>query len=167
MKIVRHASVAWTGGSKTGEGAITTQSKALNNHPYGYGSRFAEQNGTNPEELIAAAHAGCFTMFLAFILDGAKLVADQLSTKAASTLEMSAAGSFDITTTELTLIAKIPGIDQATFEALVAQAKAGCAVSKLLNAKIILNATLLPSFGHSSQPWPGNDIDTYAMISPT
>jgi osmotically inducible protein OsmC len=73
VKIVRHASVAWTGGSKTGEGTITTQSKALNNHLYGYGSRFAEQNGTNPEELIAAAHAGCFTMFLSFILDGAKL----------------------------------------------------------------------------------------------
>ena len=154
MKIVRHASVAWTGGSKTGEGAITTQSKALNNHPYGYGSRFAEQNGTNPEELIAAAHAGCFTMFLAFILDGAKLVADQLTTKAALTLEIGPAGSFDITAIELTLTAKIPGIDQATFEALVAQGKAGCAVSKLLNAKISLNATLLPSLDIPASPGP-------------
>ena len=150
IKIVRRASVAWTGGSKTGEGAITTQSKALNNHPYGYGSRFAEQDGTNPEELIAAAHAACFTMFLSFILDGAKLVVEALNTKAALTLEMTPAGSFDITAIELILTAKIPGIDQATFEALVAQAKAGCAVSKLLNAEISLDATLLPSL--DSQP---------------
>jgi osmotically inducible protein OsmC len=154
MKIVRHASVAWAGGSKTGEGAITTQSKALNSHPYGYGSRFAEQNGTNPEELIAAAHAGCFTMFLAFILDGAKLVADQLTTKAALTLEISAPGSFEITAIELTLTAKIRAIDQATFESLVAQAKAGCAVSKLINAKISLNATLLPSLDIPASPGP-------------
>lgn len=123
MKIVRHASVVWTGGSKTGEGAITTQSKALNSQPYGYGSRFAEQNGTNPEELIAAAHAGCFTMFLAFILDSANLVADQLTTKAALTLEMNPPDRFEITAIELTLTAKVRAIDQATFEALVAKPK--------------------------------------------
>jgi len=145
MKIVRSASVVWTGGPKTGEGTITTQSKALNSHPYGYGSRFAEQNGTNPEELIAAAHAGCFTMFLSFILEGAKFVADQLDTKAAVTLEMSPDGSFNIPTIQLILTAKIPGIDQGTFEGIVAEAKAGCAVSKLFNAKISLDATLLLS----------------------
>jgi osmotically inducible protein OsmC len=145
MKIVRHASVAWKGGSKTGEGAITTQSGALERHPYGYGSRFAEQNGTNPEELIAAAHAGCFTMFLAFVLDGEKLTAEQLDTKAALTLEMSREGSFDITAIHLTLTAKIPGLTQEKFDQLVAQAKTGCAVSKLLKAEIRLDATLIPS----------------------
>jgi osmotically inducible protein OsmC len=145
MKIVRHASVAWAGGSKTGEGAITTQSGALERHPYGYGSRFAEQKGTNPEELIAAAHAGCFTMFLAFILDGEKLTAEQLDPKAVLTLEMSPEGSFDITLIHLTLTAKIPGVTQDKFDQLVAQAKAGCAVSKLLKAEIRLDATLLPS----------------------
>jgi osmotically inducible protein OsmC len=143
MKITRRASVAWTGGPTTGEGAISTQSGALARHPYGYGSRFADQNGTNPEELIAAAHAGCFTMFLSFILDGAKLVAEQLDTDAALVLEMSPEGSFDITSVHLVLKARIPGIDQKLFDTLVAQAKAGCAVSKLLNATITLDATLL------------------------
>lgn len=145
MKLVRHASVAWAGGSKTGEGAITTQSGALERHPYGYGSRFAEQKGTNPEELIAAAHAGCFTMYLAFILDAEKLTAEQLDTKAALTLEASPEGSFDITAIHLTLTATIPGLAQEKFEQLVAQAKAGCAVSKLLKADIRLYATLTSS----------------------
>jgi lipoyl-dependent peroxiredoxin len=84
-------------------------------------------------------------MFLSFILEGAKFVADQLDTKAAVTLEMSPNGSYNIPTIQLTLTAKIPGIDQGTFEKLVAEAKAGCAVSKLFNAKISLDATLLPS----------------------
>jgi lipoyl-dependent peroxiredoxin len=96
------------------------------------------------KSLSHAAHAGCFTMFLAFVLDGQKLTAEQLDTKAALTLEMSPEGSFDITSIRLTLTAKIPGLTSEKFDQLVAQAKAGCAVSKLLKAEIHLDATLIP-----------------------
>lgn len=88
MKLSRHAEVLWQGGIKTGGRTVSTESGALRQHPYGYGSRFADQNGTNPEELIAAARAACFTMYLPFILDGAGLVAMQLDTRAALTLQL-------------------------------------------------------------------------------
>jgi osmotically inducible protein OsmC len=143
MKIKRRGSAAWKGGLKDGKGSITTESGALQAYPYGFASRFEGQRGTNPEELIAAAHAGCFTMALSLILGEAKLVAEQMDTSAEVTLEQ-VEGGFAITASHLTLKAKIPGADQATFDKLVGMAKAGCPVSKLLKAEITLDATLLP-----------------------
>jgi osmotically inducible protein OsmC len=132
----------WNGGLKDGKGAISTQSGALKDYPYGFASRFEGKPGTNPEELIGAAHAGCFTMALSLILGEAKLKADQMDTKADVTLEKQGDG-FAITSVHLTLRAKIPGADKATFDQLAAKAKAGCPVSKLLNTKITLDAALV------------------------
>jgi osmotically inducible protein OsmC len=142
MKIKRRGSAAWKGGLKDGRGSITTESGALQAYPYGFASRFEGQRGTNPEELIAAAHAGCFTMALSNILGEAKLVAEQMDTSAEVTLEQ-VEGGFAITAVHLSLKAKIPGTNQATFEELAGKAKAGCPVSKLLKAQITLDATLL------------------------
>src|SRR5207249_12204746 len=125
---------AWQGGSKDGKGAISTKSGALKEYPYGFSSRFEGKPGTNPEELIAAAHAGCFTMALSLILGDAKLTAEHLETTAEVTLEKVADG-FAITAVHLILKGKVPGADQAKFEELAGKAKAGCPVSKLLNAK--------------------------------
>lgn len=136
-----HGSAAWRGGIKDGRGAISTQSGALKDHPYGFSSRFEGKPGTNPEELIGAAHAGCFTMALSLILGEAKLTAEHMETKAEVTLEKAADG-FAITAVHLTLRAKVPGADPAAFAALADKAKAGCPVSKLLNAKITLDAAL-------------------------
>jgi osmotically inducible protein OsmC len=135
-------SAVWRGGLKDGKGAISTQSGALNEYPYGFASRFEGKPGTNPEELIGAAHAGCFTMALSLILGEAKLKADQMDTKADVTLEKQGDG-FAITSVHLTLKAAIPGVDQATFEELANKAKAGCPVSKLLNTKITMDAELV------------------------
>ncbi len=142
MKIKRSGSAAWQGGIKDGKGTISTESGALNAYPYGFSSRFEGQRGSNPEELIAAAHASCFTMALSLILGEAKLTAEQMDTTAQVTLEKVEDG-FAITAVHLTLKAKIPGADQATFEKLAGMAKAGCPVSKLLKAEITLEATLL------------------------
>jgi lipoyl-dependent peroxiredoxin len=142
MKIKRHGSAAWQGGLKDGKGAISTESGALNAYPYGFASRFEGQRGSNPEELIGAAHAACFTMALSLILGENKLRADQMDTAAEVTLEQ-VEGGFAITASHLTLKAKIPGIDQATFEKLTGMAKAGCPVSKLLKADVSLEATLV------------------------
>jgi lipoyl-dependent peroxiredoxin len=142
MKIVRKGSASWQGGFKDGKGSISTESGALTNYPYGVASRFEGQKGSNPEELIGAAHASCFTMALSLILSEAKLVATQMDTSAEVTLEKLADG-YAITAIHLTLKAKIPGTDQATFEALAAKAKAGCPVSKLFKANITLAATLV------------------------
>jgi osmotically inducible protein OsmC len=142
MKITRHGSAAWQGGIKDGKGAISTESGALNAYPYGFSSRFEGQRGSNPEELIAAAHASCFTMALSLILGEAKLTAQQMETRADVTLEQ-VEGGFAITAVHLTLKAKIPGADEATFQKLAAMAKAGCPVSKLLKTDITLDATLL------------------------
>ena len=133
---------AWQGGIKDGKGAISTRSGALKEYPYGFGSRFEGKPGTNPEELIGAAHAGCFTMALSLILGEAQLTADRMETKAEVTLEKLSDG-FAITAVHLTLNAKIPGASDARFQELAAKAKAGCPVSKLLNAKVTLEATLL------------------------
>src|ERR1700716_1943480 len=137
-----YGSAAWQGGIKDGKGAISTKSGALTDYPYGFSSRFEGKPVTNPEELIGAAHAGCFTMALSLILGEAKLTAEQMETKADVTLEKQG-DCFAITSVHLTLNAKIPGVDKATFDDLTAKAKAGCPVSKLMNAKITLDATLL------------------------
>jgi lipoyl-dependent peroxiredoxin len=142
MKIKRKGSAAWQGGIKDGKGTISTESGALNAYPYGFSSRFEGQKGSNPEELIGAAHASCFTMALSLILGEAKLKADQIGTVAEVTLDQ-VEGGWAITAIHLTLTAKIPGTDQATFEKLAGMAKAGCPVSKLLKAEITLDATLL------------------------
>jgi osmotically inducible protein OsmC len=142
MKIKRTGSAVWRGGIKDGKGAISTESGALKAYPYGFGSRFEGQPGTNPEELIGAAHAGCFTMALSLILSQAKLTAEQMDTEAEVALEQ-VEGGFAITSVRLTLVAKIPGVDQRTFEELAAKAKAGCPVSKLLQTDITLDAHLI------------------------
>ena len=134
-------SAKWQGGIKDGKGAISTKSGALKDYPYGFASRFEGKPGSNPEELIGAAHAACFTMALSLILGEAKLTAEQMETKADVTLEKQGEG-FAITAVHLTLKAKIPGTNQAQFKEIAEQAKAGCPVSKLLNAKITLDATL-------------------------
>jgi osmotically inducible protein OsmC len=142
MKINHSGSAVWSGGLKDGKGAISTQSGALNAQPYGFAARFEGVPGTNPEELIGAAHAGCFTMALSLILGEAGLTADKLETTAVVTLEKQEDG-FAITAIKLTLKATIPGTDDATFQQLAAKAKANCPVSKLLNAAISLDAELL------------------------
>lgn len=142
MKINRSGSVVWTGGLKDGKGAISTQSGALTGYPYGFSSRFEGVAGSNPEELIAAAHAACFTMALSLVLGEAGLRADQMDTSAKVTLEQ-VEGGYAITASHLTLKARIPGADQDTFEKLAAGAKANCPVSKLLNAEITLDAALV------------------------
>lgn len=138
---VTSGSAKWQGGIKDGKGAISTKSGALSEYPYGFASRFEGKPGSNPEELIGAAHAACFTMALSLILGEAKLTADQMETKADVTLEKQGDG-FAITAVHLTLTAKIPGADDATFQDCAAKAKAGCPVSKLLNTKITLDAKL-------------------------
>ena len=136
-----HGSAVWQGGIKDGKGAISTRSGALKDYPYGFSSRFEGKPGTNPEELIGAAHAGCFTMALALILGEAGLTAERMETRADVTLDKVDDG-YAITAVHLTLKAKIPGADQTRFEELAAKAKAGCPVSKLLKAEITLDATL-------------------------
>ncbi|WP_165228278.1 OsmC family protein [Aquisphaera insulae] len=136
-----YGSAVWQGGLKDGKGAISTRSGALSEYPYGFAARFEGKPGTNPEELIGAAHAGCFTMALSLILGEAGLTAERMETKADVTLEKQGDG-FAITAVHLTLKAKIPGADQAKFEELTGKAKAGCPVSKLLKAEITLDATL-------------------------
>ncbi len=136
-----NGSAAWQGGIKDGRGAISTRSGALQEYPYGFASRFEGKPGTNPEELIGAAHAGCFTMALSLILGEAGLTAERMETRADVTLEKVPDG-FAITAVHLTLKAKIPGADQAKFEELAGKAKAGCPVSKLLKAEITMEATL-------------------------
>lgn len=142
MKITRSASAAWSGGLKDGRGSITTQSGVLKEQPYGFAMRFEGVPGTNPEELLGAAHAGCFTMALSLILGEAGLTAETMETDAKVTLEQVGEG-FAITAVHLTLKAKIPGTDDATFQELAAKAKAGCPVSKVLNAEITLDAALV------------------------
>jgi osmotically inducible protein OsmC len=140
--LTKHGSAVRKGGLRDGQGFISTQSDALKDHPYGFGSRFDGQPGTNPEELIAAAHAACFTMALSLILGEAQLTPEHLETPAALTLEQ-VTGGFAITAVHLMLNAKVPGANQATFDELVAKAEADCPVSKLLKADITLSATLV------------------------
>ncbi len=134
-------SAVWQGGIKDGKGAISTKTGALKDYPYGFASRFEGQPGSNPEELIGAAHAACFTMALSLMLSEAGLTANRMETSAEITLDKDG-DSFAITSSHLTLRATIPGIDDAKFQEIAAKAKAGCPVSKLLTAKITLDATL-------------------------
>ena len=136
-----YGSAKWQGGIRDGKGAISTKSGALNEYPYGFASRFEGKPGTNPEELIGAAHAGCFTMALSLILGEAGFTAEHMETQADVTLVKQAEG-FAITAVHLSLKGKVPGADQAKFEELANKAKAGCPVSKLLNADITLDVTL-------------------------
>jgi osmotically inducible protein OsmC len=132
----------WHGGLKDGKGAISTESGALKDYPYGFSSRFEGRPGTNPEELIGAAHAGCFTMALSLVLGEAKLVAEQMDTKAEVSLEKIDNG-FAITSVHLMLRAKIPNVDREKFAELADKAKSGCPVSKLMKAPITLDAVLV------------------------
>jgi osmotically inducible protein OsmC len=133
MQINRTASAQWSGDLKDGRGQITTQSGALKEYPYGFSSRFEGVAGTNPEELIGAAHAGCFTMALSLILGEAGLKADHMETSAKVTLE-SVEGGFAISAIHLSLTGSVPGADQARFEELANKAKTGCPISKALSA---------------------------------
>jgi lipoyl-dependent peroxiredoxin len=142
MSIVKKASAHWEGDLKSGVGSISTETNVLNKAPYGFKARFEGGKGTNPEELIGAAHAGCFSMALSMILGGENLTADSIDTQAEVTLAQEGEG-FTITAVHLILKAKIPGATQEQFEKLTGMAKAGCPVSKVLNAKITLDATLL------------------------
>lgn len=134
-------SAEWSGGIKDGRGSISTKSGALSNYPYGFSSRFEGKAGSNPEELIGAAHAACFTMALSLILGEANLKADSLSTTAEVTLDKDGEG-YAVTAVHLTLKAKIPGATQASFQECADKAKAGCPISKLLKANISLDASL-------------------------
>ncbi|MGE8496950.1 MAG: OsmC family protein [Pseudomonas sp.] len=135
------ASAHWQGGIKDGKGTISTESGALKQSPYGFNTRFEDKPGTNPEELIGAAHAGCFSMALSKELGEAGMTAESIDTTAEVTLDK-VDGGFSISAVHLTLKAKIPGADRAAFEKAVETAKSGCPVSKVLNADITLEATL-------------------------
>ncbi|RYZ92370.1 MAG: OsmC family peroxiredoxin [Moraxellaceae bacterium] len=137
----RSAIAVWTGNLKQGKGKISTQSGILSNAQYGFNTRFEDGPGTNPEELIAAAHAGCFSMALSMMLTEAGLTVESIQTNAAVTLDKTDDG-FTITAVHLDLTAKIPGVDQEKFLEIANKAKAGCPVSKLLNAKITMDAKL-------------------------
>ena len=137
----RNASAVWQGGLKDGKGTISTDSGVLANTQYSFSTRFEDGAGTNPEELIAAAHAGCFSMALSGQLGAAGLTADSINTTASVSLEKTDAG-FAITKVHLEVRAKVPGADQAAFEKATSNAKSGCPVSKVLNAEITMNATL-------------------------
>jgi osmotically inducible protein OsmC len=137
----KHASAVWTGSLKEGKGAISTETGVLKDAPYGFKSRFEDGPGTNPEELIGAAHAGCFTMALSARLGGAGLTPERIETKAEITFDKVGDG-FAITASHLTVSAKVPGTDEATFKRLATEAKEGCPVSKVLNATITMDATL-------------------------
>jgi lipoyl-dependent peroxiredoxin len=138
----RTATAVWNGSGKEGNGNLTTQSTTLNKTQYSFKSRFEEGVGTNPEELIAAAHAGCYTMALAFGLQGAGFTPDSLETTATITLDPSS-GTPTITSSHLELKAKIPGITNDKFQELAKGAEQGCPVSRVLKAEISLDATLL------------------------
>jgi len=142
MKINRKGSASWSGGIKDGKGTISTESGAMAKHPYGYAMRFEGVKGTNPEELIGAAHAGCFTMALSGVLGKANLTATSMDTTATVTLEQKD-GGFSITAIHLELKAQVPGTDQAKFAELAKAAKENCPVSKLMKAEITLDAKLV------------------------
>jgi len=137
----RKASAHWSGGLKDGKGTLTAPSGVLNSTPYSFATRFESQPGTNPEELIAAAHAGCFSMALSAQLGQAGMTAQAIDTAATVTLDK-VEGGFGITTVHLQVRAKIPGADRAKFDQATKNAKEGCPVSKLLKANITMDAQL-------------------------
>ncbi|HEX2608497.1 MAG TPA: OsmC family protein [Flavisolibacter sp.] len=129
--MIRNATAVWNGSGKTGNGQLTTQSGVLTNTQYSFNTRFADGIGTNPEELVAAAHAGCFTMKLSFVLGEAGFTPDSLETKCEITFE-----NGSITKSHLTVTGKVPGIDKEKFDASVKDAEQNCPISKLLNTEI-------------------------------
>jgi lipoyl-dependent peroxiredoxin len=139
--MIRKASAVWRGTGREGTGDLTTDSGVLSATPYSFKTRFETQPGTNPEELIAAAHAGCFTMALAFQLQTAGFTPTELRTEAAVHLDQEGQG-FRISRSALTLKAQVPGIDAVKFEELARAAEKNCPVSKVLNAEITLDFTL-------------------------
>jgi len=137
----RKGSAVWTGGLRDGKGSISTASGVLKDTQYSFSTRFESGVGTNPEELIGAAHAGCFSMAFSAALEKAGFKADRVATEAAVSLEKVDAG-FAITAVHLTVTGKVPGVSEAQFQEIAAGAKAGCPVSKVLNAKITMDAKL-------------------------
>lgn len=135
--MIRHASAVWNGSGKEGKGSLSSQSGVLQQTQYSFNTRFADGVGTNPEELVAAAHAGCFTMKLSFVLGEAGFTPDSLETKCEITFENGA-----ITQSHLTVTGKVPGIDDAKWQEAVKNAEQNCPISKLLNTNITSEATL-------------------------
>lgn len=140
--MIKNASAVWKGGFKDGGGTISTETGVLNEAPYGFKARFEDGKGTNPEELIGAAHAGCFSMALSLMLGEAGLTAERIETRAAVSLDK-VDGGFAITASHLEVVARIPGTDQAKFLEIADKAKTGCPVSKLLKARITMDAKLI------------------------
>jgi lipoyl-dependent peroxiredoxin len=142
MALQRKGSAQWKGGLKDGKGTVSTASGVLKGTPYSFSSRFEGQQGTNPEELIGAAHAGCFSMALSGQLDAAGLKAESIDTTATVSLEK-LEGGFAVTSVHLEVRAKVPGADQAKFDESAKRAKEGCPISKLLNTTITMDAKLV------------------------
>jgi len=140
--MIRKGSAEWQGSLKEGKGTVSTESGVLANAAYSFGTRFENGKGTNPEELIAAAHASCFSMALSAQLGAAGITPETVRTTAAVTLEK-VEGGFAVTASHLDVTAKIPGADRAAFEKAANEAKTGCPISKLLNAKITMDAKLV------------------------
>lgn len=136
------ASAIWNGGLKDGSGTLTTGSGVLSGVPYSFRTRFEGEQGTNPEELVGAAHAGCFSMALSMILGMANMTPQKIETEATVTLEKVGDG-FQVTASHLDVTVTIPGADETAFQEAAETAKANCPISKLLNAKITMNATLV------------------------
>ena len=140
--MIRKAKAVWRGTGRAGTGQLSTDSGVLSETPYSFRTRFENEKGTNPEELIAAAHAGCFTMALAFQLQGSGFTPTELTTEAAVSLEPEGQG-FRITRSALTLRANVPNLDEAAFAKMAGEAEKNCPVSKVLNAQITLDAKLV------------------------
>ena len=138
----RSASAVWKGGLQDGKGTVSTESGILSDTPYNFRMRFENEKGTNPEELVAAAHAACFSMALSLFLGQAGMTAESIETKATLSLDQ-VEGGFAVTTSHLQTTVRIPNADRAAFQKAVETAKSGCPISKLLNAKITMDARLL------------------------
>lgn len=137
----RKGSAVWQGGLKDGKGTVSTESGAVSGVPYNFSMRFEDAKGTNPEELIAAAHAGCFSMAFSGQLGAANLKAERIATTATVTMEKTDAG-FTVVEIHLDVVAKVPGASQEAFDKAADNAKAGCPISRLLNTKITMSARL-------------------------
>ena len=138
----RFGSATWSGDLRDGKGSVSTESDALDSYPYSYFSRYGEKPGTNPEELLGAAHAACFAMSFVRMLEMAHFEPEQLSSMSEVVIDKDGDG-FAITSVHLSVVAKIPGIDEATFQSIAVKAKAGCPVSKLMNTNISFEAKLV------------------------
>lgn len=139
--MIRTATAVWNGSGKTGKGYLTTQSTTLNNTQYSFNSRFESGAGTNPEELIASAHAGCFAMAFSFMLGGAGFEPEKITTNAELTLDFKD-NTWTVTNINLNVVAKVPGIDNKTFMETAENAKKNCPISRLLNTNITMSAKL-------------------------